>query len=68
MTLDDLNSAACGSAPDFASNPSVAWVRTKSQFREIALAVLDEAFRARVLGQQKAYAKSEPEALINAFM
>ena len=68
MTLDELNSAACGIAGDFASNPSVAWVCTKSQFRGIALAVLDEAFRARVLGQQEAYAKSEPQAVIDVFM
>ena len=48
--------------------PSVAWARTKLRFREIALAGFDEAFRAGVLGQQDAYVKGEPQAVIDAFM
>ena len=48
--------------------PSVAWARTKSRFREIALAGFDETFRAGVLGQKDAYAKGEPQAVIDAFM
>ena len=48
--------------------PSVAWVRARSRFREIALAGFDETFRAGVLEQNDAYAKGEPQAVIDAFM
>lgn len=59
---------ACAIAADFATKPSVAWARTKARFREIALDGFDEAFRAGVLGQQEAYAKGEPQAVIDAFL
>ncbi len=52
----------------FAAKPSVAWKRTKARFREIALAVFDDAFRAGVLGPQEAYAKGELQTMIDAFM
>ncbi len=58
---------ACAIAEEFAAKPSVAWKRTKARFREIALAGFDEAFRAGVLGQQEAYAKGEPQAVIDTF-
>ena len=58
---------ACAIAEEFAAKPSVAWRRTKARFREIALAGFDEVFRAGVLGQQEAYAKGQPQAVIDAF-
>ena len=42
--------------------------RTKARFRELALRDLDEAFRAGVLGQQEAFAKGEPQAIMDAFL
>lgn len=59
---------ACEVAQAFSEKPSVAWHRTKARFREIALSGFDEAFRAGVLGQQEAYAKGEPQAVIDAFL
>jgi len=53
---------------EFANKPSVAWARTKARFREVALEGFEEAFRAGVLGQQEAYAKGEPQAVIDAFI
>tara|TARA_Y100001934_G_scaffold49619_1_gene60341 strand:- start:52778 stop:53527 length:750 start_codon:yes stop_codon:yes gene_type:complete len=68
VSQEELIPMACRIARDFASKPSVAWARTKLRFREIALSGFDEAFRAGVLGQQEAYAKGEPQAVIDAFM
>ncbi len=65
---DALIEKACAVASEFSKKPSVAWARTKARFREIALAGFDEAFRAGVLGQQEAYAKGEPQAVIDAFL
>ena len=65
---DELIPTACRIVREFAGKPSVAWARTKARFREIALSGFDEAFRAGVLGQQEAYAKGEPQAVIDAFM
>ena len=65
---DELIPTACRIVREFAAKPSVAWARTKARFREIALSGFDEAFRAGVLGQQEAYAKGEPQAVIDAFM
>ncbi len=64
----DVVAKACEVAELFAAKPSVAWKRTKAGFREIALSGFDEAFRAGVLGQQEAYAKGEPQAVIGAFL
>ncbi|MEZ5853099.1 MAG: enoyl-CoA hydratase/isomerase family protein [Hyphomicrobiaceae bacterium] len=64
---DDVVPRACAIAADLASKPSVAWARTKARFRELALAGFEEAFRAGVLGQQEAYARGEPQAVMDAF-
>lgn len=68
VAAEDVVSKACEIVTDFAGKPSVAWKRTKARFREIALSGFDEAFRAGVLGQQEAYAKGEPQAVIDAFL
>ncbi len=68
VDADQVVAKACEIAEDFAAKPSVAWARTKARFREIALSGFEEAFRAGVLGQQEAYAKGEPQAVIDAFM
>ena len=65
---DQVIPKACEIVQEFAAKPSVAWSRTKSRFREIALAGFEEAFRAGVLGQQEAYARGEPQAVIDAFI
>ena len=64
----ELIPKACGIVYEFSRKPPVAWARTKARFREIALTGFDEAFRAGVLGQQEAYAKGEPQAVIDAFL
>ena len=63
-----LLSKACLVAKEFAAKPPTAWKRTKSRFREIALAGFEEAFRAGVLGQQEAYAKGEPQEIMMNFL
>lgn len=65
---DQVVPTACEVARSFADKPTVAWKRTKARFREIALSGFEEAFRAGVLGQQEAYARGEPQAVIDAFM
>ena len=65
---DQVILKACEIVQEFAAKPSVAWSRTKARFREIALAGFEEAFRAGVLGQQEAYARGEPQAVIDAFI
>jgi enoyl-CoA hydratase/carnithine racemase len=59
---------ACAVAEEFAAKPGVAWARTKARFRELALEGFDEAFRAAVLGQQEAFAKGEPQAIMEGFL
>ena len=68
VARDQVVSKACEVARSFSEKPSVAWKRTKARFREIALSGFDEAFRAGLLGQQEAYAKGEPQAVIDAFL
>ena len=68
VAAEDVLAKACEVAGIFSEKPSVAWRRTKARFREIALSGFDEAFRAGVLGQQEAYAKGEPQAVIDAFL
>ena len=68
VPFDQLVPKACEIAESFAAKPAVAWKRTKARFREIALAGFEEAFRAGVLGQQEAYARGEPQAVIDAFL
>ncbi len=65
---DRVITKACALAEMLAGKPATAWARTKSRFREIALAGFDEAFRAGVAGQQAAYANGEPQAAIDAFL
>ncbi len=65
---DRLIAKACEVAEDLSQKPATAWRRTKERFREIALAGFNEAFRAGVLGQQEAFAKGEPQAVIDAFL
>ncbi|MDP6407439.1 MAG: enoyl-CoA hydratase/isomerase family protein [Alphaproteobacteria bacterium] len=65
---DRLIAKACEVAEELSQKPATAWRRTKARFREIALAGFDEAFRAGVLGQQEAFAKGEPQAVIDAFL
>ena len=59
---------ACAVALDLAGKPGVAWARTKARFRELALDGFDEAFRAAVLGQQEAFAKGEPQGIMEEFL
>ncbi len=68
VASDQLIDKACEVAGELAQKPATAWRRTKARFREIALAGFDEAFRAGVLGQQEAFAKGEPQAVIDAFL
>ena len=65
---DQLLPKATEVARNLAAKPSVAWARTKARFREIAMAGFDEAFRAGVLGQQEAFAKGQPQAIMQAFL
>jgi len=68
VAADELIPKACEVVETLATKPRVAWLRTKARFRELALSGFDEAFRAGVLGQQEAYAKGEPQAVIDAFL
>ncbi|MGI9521985.1 MAG: enoyl-CoA hydratase/isomerase family protein [Hyphomicrobiaceae bacterium] len=63
----ELLSKSVEVAKSFAAKPRTAWLRTKARFREIAMRDFDEAFRAGVLGQQEAFARGEPQAIIDAF-
>lgn len=68
VEADRLIPKACEVVNMLADKPATAWRRTKARFREIALAGFEEAFRAGVLGQQEAYARGEPQAVIDAFL
>ena len=68
VSIEELIPKAVEIARDFAAKPKVAWLRTKARFREIALRGFDDAFRAGVLGQQEAFAKGEPQAIMEAFL
>ena len=68
LARDQVVPKACEVSWSFSENLPVAWKRSKGHFREIALAGFDEAFRAGVLGQQEAYAKGEPQRVIDAFL
>ena len=67
VPADDLLDEAAALARDLGSKPATAWSRTKARFREVALRGFDEAFRAAVLGQQEAFARGEPQAIMQAF-
>ncbi len=68
VAADEVLPKAVAVARELAAKPKVAWARTKARFREIAMAGFDEAFRAGVLGQQEAFAKGEPQAIMQAFL
>ncbi|MDP6342038.1 MAG: enoyl-CoA hydratase/isomerase family protein [Alphaproteobacteria bacterium] len=65
---EELIDKAVEVAGMLADKPATAWLRTKARFREVALSGFEEAFRAGVLGQQEAYARGEPQAVIDAFL
>lgn len=64
---DQVLAVACDLARALADKPKVAWKYTKARFRARALAGFDDAFRLAVLGQQEAYARGEPQAIMEAF-
>ena len=68
VPADALVDEAAALARELGAKPATAWARTKGRFREVALAGLDEAFRAAVLGQQEAFARGEPQAIMQAFL
>jgi enoyl-CoA hydratase/carnithine racemase len=65
---DQVVAKARALACKLAAKPGVAWARTKARFRELALEGFDEAFRAAVLGQQEAFAKGEPQGIMEEFL
>ncbi len=68
VAADEVLPKAVEIVQAFAAKPSVAWLRTKARFAEIALRGFDEAFRSGVLGQQEAFARGEPQAIMEAFL
>ncbi len=68
VPAEALVDEAAALARSLGAKPAAAWARTKARFRELALRGFDEAFRAAVLGQQEAFAKGEPQAIMNAFL
>ena len=66
--VDQVVPKAVDVARELAAKPKVAWARTKARFREVAMVGFDEAFRAGVLGQQEAFDKGEPQAIMQAFL
>jgi enoyl-CoA hydratase len=67
VAKDAVLAEACRLARELADKPNVAWKYTKARFRARALAGFDDAYRMAVLGQQEAYAKGEPQAIMEAF-
>ena len=68
VPAEKLLAEAAEQARTLGARPSVAWARTKARFREVALRGFDEAFRAAVAGQQEAFARGEPQAIMNTFL
>ncbi|MGI9426417.1 MAG: enoyl-CoA hydratase/isomerase family protein [Hyphomicrobiaceae bacterium] len=68
VPLEELIPKACEIAGNLAGKPATAWRRTKARFAEVALRGFDEALRSGVLGQQDAYARGEPKAIMKAFI
>ncbi len=68
VPAEEVVATARETAAELAAKPGTAWRRTKARFREIALEGFDEAFRAAVLGQQEAFARGEPQAIMDAFL
>ena len=55
-------------AGELAAKAPLAFRRTKARFRELAMRGFEEAFRAGTLGQQAAYARGEPQAIMANFL
>jgi enoyl-CoA hydratase/carnithine racemase len=55
-------------AAELGAKPATAWRRTKARFRDVALEGFDQAFRAAVEGQREAFARGEPQAIMDAFL
>jgi enoyl-CoA hydratase/carnithine racemase len=68
VPAEALIDEAAALARDLGARPATAWARTKARFREVAMRGFDEAFRAAVLGQQEAFARGEPQAIMQAFL
>lgn len=68
VPAEALVERAADQARALGAKPATALARTKARFREVALSGFDEAFRAAVLGQQEAFAKGEPQAIMSAFL
>ena len=68
VAADDLLGEAAEQARVLGAKPTTAWSHTKARFRDVALRGFEEAFRAAVVGQQEAFAKGEPQAIIDAFL
>ncbi len=68
VPAEALIDEAAALARSLGAKPAAALARTKARFRELALRGFDEAFRAAVLGQQEAFAKGEPQAIMTAFL
>lgn len=68
VPAEALIDEAAALARTLGAKPAAAWARTKARFRELALRGYDEAFRVAVLGQQKAFASGEPQAIMQAFL
>ncbi len=65
---EDLLDEAAALAGTLGARPPAAWAATKARFREVALRGFDEAFRAAVAGQRDAYARGEPQAIMQTFL
>lgn len=68
VPADELVARASELAGMLGAKPTAAWESTKARFRELALRGFDEAFRVAVAGQQEAYARGEPQAIMDAFL
>lgn len=68
VPAEDLVDEAAVLARTLGSRPATAWACTKARFREVAMRGFDDAFRAAVHGQRQAFAKGEPQAIMQAFL
>lgn len=68
VPANDLLAEAAEQARVLGTRPATAWTHTKARFREVALRGFQDAFRAAVVGQQEAFAKGEPQAIMDAFL
>lgn len=68
VVAEEVVATARAVAAELGKKPPAAWARTKARFRDVALEGFDEAFRAAILGQQEAFARGEPQAIMDAFL